>query len=140
MTKQKTSITPEEWDSLEEIALSSMKNAYAPYSNFKVGAALLTDDEAIIPGCNVESASYGLCLCAERNALTTAVAEGHRDFKGLVVASTSDPPAPPCGMCLQFLAEFCVDLPIRLINPKGLTQNTSLLELITQPFRWKGAK
>ncbi len=89
-------------------------SAYAPYSNFAVGAAILTTTGAIITGANVENASYGLSICAERAAVFAAVAAGHRDFTALAIATSGG--ASPCGACLQVLAEFCKDLPILLID------------------------
>ncbi len=132
-------LTAARWEELAAAALAARQAAYAPYSRFQVGAALLTRDGEIVPGCNVENASFGLCLCAERNAITTAVAAGQRSFSALAVATASSPPAPPCGLCLQFLAEFCVDLPLLLVNPRGERQRTRLSRLMTRPFRWKGA-
>ena len=133
-------ISQKSWDALAAEALAARKLAYAPYSRFKVGAALLCDDGEMVSGCNVENASFGLCLCAERNAMTTAVAAGRRQgIVAMAIATTSDPPAPPCGMCLQFMAELCVDLPLLLVNTKGLRTRTRLLKLMRQPFRWKGA-
>ncbi len=136
-----------DWDALAAAALAARERAYAPYSRFAVGAALLLDAEGaaresapeIITGCNVENASYGLCLCAERNAITTAVALGRHRFRALAVATETSPPAPPCGMCLQFMAEFCVDLELLLVNPAGERVKARLLELMARPFRWKGA-
>ncbi len=89
---------------LIESALQVRNRAYAPYSQFRVGAAVLTDDGSVFTGCNVENASYGLCLCAERAAICSAVAAGHQEFKIIVVAAT--PLASPCGACRQFLFEF----------------------------------
>jgi len=132
-------ISAKAWDALATESLRARKAAYAPYSRFKVGAALLTDEGEVIGGCNVENASYGLCLCAERNAITTAVAAGHKAFAAMAVATASSPPAPPCGQCLQFMAEFCVDLPILLVNHKGETERTKLSRLMSRPFRGKGA-
>ena len=129
-----------DWVRLAETALTTRKAAYAPYSRFKVGAALLTEADAVVPGCNVENASFGLCVCAERNAITTAVALGERRFKAMAVATSASPPAPPCGMCLQFMAEFCGDLDLLLVNDKGERRRTRLSRLIKHPFRWKGAQ
>jgi len=129
-----------DWERLTGVALDARKRAYAPYSRFKVGAALLADSGEIYGGCNVENASYGLCLCAERNALTTAVAAGQTRFRAVVVATGASPASPPCGMCLQVLSEFCVDIDILLVNPRGEQQRTKLSRLFKNPFRWKGAK
>jgi cytidine deaminase len=131
------------WDELAAAALAARERAYAPYSRFRVGAALLCEDDAgartLVQGCNVENASYGLCLCAERNAMTTAVAAGLRRFVAMAIATDITPPAPPCGMCLQFMAELCVDLRLLLVNKAGERRRTSLRQLMPEPFRWKGA-
>ncbi|KAK6726366.1 hypothetical protein RB195_004589 [Necator americanus] len=83
-----------------------MKHAYCPYSKFPVGAAILTDDDTIIVGVNCENASYGGTICAERNAMTTALAQGYRKFKAIAVATELEKPGSPCGICRQFLIEF----------------------------------
>jgi len=133
-------IPPRLWDHLAKEALAARRTAYAPYSRFKVGAALLPEEgDEPIQGCNVENASLGLCLCAERNAITTAVSRGQRRFRALAIASAGSPPAPPCGMCLQFMAEFCVDLEILLVSTTGERQRFKLSQLLKRPFRWKGA-
>jgi cytidine deaminase len=131
-------LSPRIWDRLAAEALAARRNAYAPYSRFKVGAALLTDGGAVVRGCNVENASYGLCLCAERNALTTAVSDGHTAFAAMAIATAGSPPSPSCGMCLQFMAEFCVDLELLLVNTSGERRRAKLSALISSPFRWKG--
>lgn len=127
------------WEKLKDLALDTRQSAYAPYSEFLVGASIMAEDDRLFTGCNVENASYGLAFCAERNALTTAVAAGKTRFKALVVATDVSPPGPPCGLCLQMLAEFCVDIEIGLVNPSGEFHLTSLAELMPNPFRWKGA-
>jgi cytidine deaminase len=132
-------ISPRIWRELERAALSARHHAYAPYSRFKVGAALLTEGGELVSGCNVENASFGLCLCAERNAITTAVTAGQRHFSAMAIATGGSPPAPPCGMCLQFLAEFCLDLPLLLVNEAGEQRRVRLSQLFPRPFRWKGA-
>lgn len=133
-------ITRKTWDLLASAALEARSMAYAPYSDFQVGAALLTVDGEIITGCNVENAAYGLCLCAERNALTTAVSRGQRQFSAMAVATSASPPSPPCGQCLQFMCEFCLDLEILLVNTQGERQSVRLAHLLGQPFRWKGVR
>lgn len=93
------------------MAVKSAEKAYAPYSNFKVGAVLLTKDGQIFTGCNIENASYSMTMCAERTAVFKAVSSGFRDFKAIAVAGSSDgdfsKPCIPCGACLQVLSEFC---------------------------------
>lgn len=108
--------------------------AHAPYSKFLVGAAVLTESGQILSGCNVENASYGLTICAERIALGAAVSAGHRRFRALAVATSGG--CPPCGACRQFAAEFCDDLPILLIDadqPDRITE-TTLAALLPQRF------
>src|SRR5690606_12887090 len=87
-------------------ATSAQQRAYAPYSRFHVGAALVCDDGTVVEGCNVENASYGLCICAERTAVAAAVAGGRRHFPTIAIVTSASPPASPCGMCRQVLAEF----------------------------------
>ncbi|KAL6732069.1 hypothetical protein Aduo_002869 [Ancylostoma duodenale] len=87
-------------------ARDAMKHAYIPYSKFPVGAAILTDDDTVIVGVNCENASYGATICAERNAITTALAQGYRKFKAIAVATELKEPGSPCGICRQFLIEF----------------------------------
>jgi cytidine deaminase len=100
-----------------------------------VGAALRTRSGRVYTGCNVENASYGLSVCAERVAAAKAVSEGDREFVALAVVTSSDPPSPPCGACRQFLAEFAADLEIVLANLDGGRQNTRLAALLPRAFR-----
>ncbi len=121
-------------DHLIKMALEARENAYAPYSNFKVGAALLTPKGKIFTGCNVENATYGLTVCAERVALWKAISEGEREFSQIAVVSESDRPASPCGACRQLLWEFCGDIEILLANTKGLRESRRVGELFPRPF------
>jgi cytidine deaminase len=120
--------------SLIEAACAARQRAYAPYSGFAVGAALATASGPVFAGCNVENASFGLTLCAERAAVVTAVAAGYRDFAALVVASS--PQAMPCGACRQVLAEFCRELPIVLVDADNphCTQHVLLSRLLPDRF------
>jgi cytidine deaminase len=120
-------------DALLEAARAVQRHAYAPYSNYRVGAALETMDGQAFVGCNVESASYGLTICAERSALVAAVAAGHRRFRRVVVVSDSDPPASPCGACRQMLAEFGLDIRVDAIGP-GQALTWTLAELLPDAF------
>jgi len=98
-------------------ARAAMQHAWAPYSNFHVGAAIEASDGKVYVGCNVESASYGLTICAERMALGAAVVGGARKLKRIVVTTDVDPPATPCGACRQLLAEFGMDLEVLAVGP-----------------------
>jgi cytidine deaminase len=120
-------------DKLIDAARAAQLRAYAPYSNFQVGAALEGDDGTIYTGCNVENASYGLTICAERAAICAAVAAGMRRFRRAVVVSDVDPPAAPCGACRQVLAEFSKDLRIDGIGPGG-TVSWTIAQLLPAAF------
>ncbi len=120
-------------DLLLEAARAAQRSAHAPYSRFRVGAALEAEDGAIYRGCNVENASYGLTICAERSALAAAVTAGARRFRRIVVASDSDPPASPCGACRQMLAEFGLALEVRAVGP-AREQSWTLGQLLPDAF------
>lgn len=121
-------------DPLVKAALDARLNAVAPYSNFKVGAALLTQDRKIYTGCNVENVTYGLSVCAERVALWKALSEGERVFRRIVVATDSMRPATPCGACRQLLWEFAGDLELILVNPQGRSERHQLASLFPEAF------
>jgi len=119
---------------LGRAAAAARRRAYAPYSRFLVGAAVLARSR-IHKGCNVENASYGLTVCAERTAVAGAVAAGARRIEAVAVASGTVPPTPPCGMCLQTLAEFAgPELPVLLLGAKGSREETTLGELLPRAF------
>ncbi len=120
-----------------ELAKDTRERAYAPYSGFKVGAALLTaDGDKVYTGCNVENASYGATICAERNAILHAIAEdGIQDYEAIIVVSDDEPPAPPCALCLQVLTEFCSpDMRVILGTLEGIQIEYTLKDLLPHPF------
>jgi cytidine deaminase len=123
-----------DWDKLIKSAEAAARKAYAAYSDFKVGAALLTIDGKIFTGCNVENSSYGLTICAERVAVFKAVSEGFRDFEAIAVYSGAIPPARPCGACLQVLSEFGLHLDILCVNSNGDKDSFTLKELFPEGF------
>ena len=124
-----------DWDALRAVARASLAHAYAPYSCFRVAAALLSDDGRVFVGVNVENASYGLTVCAERNAVATAVAAGVRHVNALVVACSGDTPAPPCGACRQVLSEFSSPrFPIRCYDASDAELETSIDALLPHAF------
>jgi cytidine deaminase len=119
---------------LVTVAAEARTRAHAQYSNFKVGAALETDDGRIIGGCNIENATYGLTLCAERVALVKALSEGEAVFTRIAVVADTDSPTPPCGPCRQLLWEYCGDIDIILGNLDGPTARMRLSALLPLPF------
>ncbi len=121
-------------DALVEAALRVRDNAHAPFSKFKVGAALQSADGLIYTGCNVENATYGLTVCAERVAVFKAISEGARKFKRIAVTADTDTLTPPCGACRQILWEFCGDIELILANPAGKTETFRLASLFPRPF------
>jgi cytidine deaminase len=127
-------IAPAEWTRLAAAATRARGRAYAPYSSFAVGAALLSEDGRIFAGCNVENASLGLTICAERSAVCAAVAAGRRRFRALALVGGTRRPAAPCGACRQVLAEFAPDLPIRMTSADGVVETTRLGLLLPAHF------
>src|SRR5437762_2596345 len=111
-------------------ARRARERAYAPYSHFAVGAALLTKSGRVFTGCNVENLSFGLTICAERNAVFAAVAAGEREFVKIGIIADSKSPVTPCGACRQVLAEFCDDLEIACVNLEGTRFESTLAELL----------
>ena len=121
-------------DPLVAAARRARRNAVAPYSNFKVGAALETADGTVITGVNVENATYGLTVCAERVAMFKAISEGHHRFTRIAIVADTDAPTPPCGACRQILWEFGGDLEIHLANLSVDKGTYRLKDLLPLPF------
>ncbi|HET9066669.1 MAG TPA: cytidine deaminase [Gemmatimonadales bacterium] len=118
---------------LETAATAARQRAYAPYSGFRVGAALETEDGTIVTGCNVENASYSMTICAERSAIATAVGLGHTRFRRLVISSDAAEPISPCGACRQTLWEFAPDLEVVSVTD-GARRSWALAELLPAGF------
>ena len=121
-------------DELVASARVARERALADYSGFKVGAALETADGEIITGCNIENATYGLTICAERVAMFKALSEGHRQFRRIAVVAETNSPTPPCGPCRQILWEFAGDIEVVLANTQSVTAIHRLSDLLPHPF------
>src|SRR3984957_10709385 len=119
---------------LIEAAIAARTNAHAPFSHFLVGAALEDTDGRVHTGCNVENATYGLTVCAERVAVWKAISEGVRKFRRIAVAADTAVLTPPCGACRQILWEFCGDIEVTLSNLQGKTETMRLKDLFPRPF------
>lgn len=120
---------------LMEAAKQARERAYVPYSNFKVGAALLTKDGQVFGGCNIENAAYSVVNCAERTAIFKAWSEGASEFTAIAVVADTNRPVPPCGACRQVIAELCPpDMPVILTNLKGDVQTLTVSELLPGAF------
>ena len=129
-----TPLTPAERDALVAAATAAREKAAAPYSHFHVGAALLAEDGRVFGGCNVESASYGLTICAERTAVVKAVSEGVRRFRAVAVVTGAEEPTSPCGACRQVLWDQCRDVAVVMATTGGKVEETTLATLIPRAF------
>jgi len=125
-------------DKLINAARLARKNSYSPYSKYKVGAAVLTDNDTIISGCNVESSSYGLTCCAERTALFSAISNGHNKFKALAVITKDG--GTPCGACRQVIWDLCGDIPIYVADENGKVEETTSKTLLPKAFNGNSLK
>ena len=121
-------------DTLVQAARAARERAHAPFSGFKVGAALETEGGLVITGCNVENATYGLTICAERVAVVKAISEGHTRFARIAIAADTNDPTPPCGACRQILWEFGGNLEVILANLTEVTGHHHLADLLPHPF------
>jgi cytidine deaminase len=121
-------------DPLIAAARRARRHAVAPYSGFKVGAALLTADGTVVAGCNIENATYGLTICAERVAIFKALSEGKRSFTRIVVVADTESPTPPCGACRQIIWEFCGDIEVVLANLRSIAATLQMKDLLPLPF------
>ena len=119
---------------LVDKATAARDLAFAPYSNFKVGAAVETADGKIFTGCNIESATYGLTMCAERVAIWKAVSEGETSFSQIAVVVDTEELTPPCGSCRQIIWEFCGDIPVAMANLNGRSETLRMAELLPRAF------
>ena len=115
-------------------AKQARENAHAPYSNFRVGAALRSTSGRIYGGCNVENATYGLTLCAERVAIFKAISEGERGFSAIAVVTDTETLTPPCGACRQLIWEFCGDIPVSMANLSGRSEVIQMKDLFPKHF------
>jgi cytidine deaminase len=121
-------------EALITAATQARENAHAAYSNFRVGAALRATSGRVFGGCNVENATYGLTICAERVAIFKAISEGERGFDAIAVVADTDSLTAPCGACRQLIWEFCGDVPVILANLKGKTETIPMRDLFPKPF------
>jgi len=123
-----------QFDALISAARAAREWAHAPFSNFKVGAALRTPSGKIFGGCNVENATYGLTVCAERVAIFKAISEGERQFDAIAVVTDTNTLTPPCGACRQLIWEFCGDVPVVMSNLQGKVEELRMSQLFPKPF------
>ncbi|HXT26194.1 MAG TPA: cytidine deaminase [Candidatus Eisenbacteria bacterium] len=123
-----------DYEALIAAAKQSRENAHAAYSNFRVGAALRATSGRIFGGCNVENATFGLTVCAERVAIFKAISEGERGFDAIAVVTDTESLTSPCGACRQLIWEFCGDVPVILANVKGKVETIAMRDLFPKPF------
>ena len=126
--------TLSDYEALIAAARQTRENAHAAYSNFRVGAALRATSGRIFGGCNVENATYGLTVCAERVAILKAISEGERGFDAIAVVTDAPSLTPPCGACRQLIWEFCGDVPVVLANLAGKVETVPMRDLFPRPF------
>jgi cytidine deaminase len=129
-----------DYSSLVARAREAKRNSYSPYSQFRVGAAVLTADGRVFTGCNIENGSYGLTICAERTALYKAVSEGGHSFVALAIASDEETYTPPCGACRQVIFELAGNIDVILTKKNGRSQVRKMLDLLPHPFDGKNLK
>jgi cytidine deaminase len=122
------------WTVLGERAMAAMDRAYAPYSGFRVGAALLATDGSVTEGCNIENAAYPATICAERAAVAAAVTRGVRDFAAIMIATEAEAPTTPCGMCRQVLMEFSPEMMVVSVTRDGADARWKLADLLPAAF------
>jgi len=134
LNKEGENTVKEEFKKLIKEAEKARKRAYTPYSKFKVGAAVLCDDGKIFTGCNIENASFGMSVCAERVAIFKAVSEGSTKFEAIAVIGDTDKPCSPCGACRQVISEFGEDIPLIMANLKGDVKIKKIGDLLPEAF------
>ncbi|KAK6461921.1 cytidine deaminase-like protein [Scheffersomyces coipomensis] len=127
-------LTTEEFNTLKSKCLAAKDLSYSPYSNFRVGCTLITESGTYISGANIENASYGACICAERTTISKALLEGHKKLKVIAISSDDKDPISPCGICRQFIREFGVDIPIYMFGNSGQFIKVYLEDLLPLSF------
>ncbi len=133
-TSRRRTVRGADMAALADAARGAMRRAYAPYSKFRVGAALLGESGRVHAGFNVENISYGLSMCAERTAVYAALIAGERRFRAIAIATDSPNPISPCGACRQVLVEFCADMPVLLVPVRGRPRRYTLKQLMPAAF------
>ncbi len=134
LSKEGENTVNENYEKLIKVAEKARKRAYTPYSKFKVGAAILTSDGKIFTGCNIENASFGLTVCAERVAILKAISEGSSKFEAIAIVGDTDRPCSPCGACRQVISEFGKDIKIIMSNLEGDIKIKKVRELLPEAF------